>query len=66
MTEKSDLRIDTYYDFLSRPELGVSEAETRTADFEIQYHIAAPKGHDISVGLADRLIVEEGPAAGLI
>ena len=61
VSETSDLKINTYYDFVSRPEIGVPAAETRTGDFEIQYHITAPRGHDITAGLADRVILEAGP-----
>ncbi len=66
LTESSDLKINTYYDYISRPEPGADIGETRTGDFEIQFHMAAPKGHDISVGLADRVMFVNGPATGMI
>jgi iron complex outermembrane receptor protein len=66
VTENSDLKVNSYYDFMSRPEPGGPKAETRTGDFEIQYHIAAPKGNDITGGVSDRVISVGGPATGLI
>jgi len=66
LTESSDLKVNTYYDFMSRPEPGGSKAETHTGDFEIQYHIAALKGHDITAGLSDRVILMDASATGLL
>ena len=58
VTENSDLRLTTYYDFMSRPEPAIPVEQTRTGDFELQYHYAAGR-HDVSAGLADRLISEK-------
>lgn len=65
LTENSDLKVNSYYDFVSRPEPGAALAETRTGDFEIQYHLAR-KVHDLSLGLDDRVIFVEGPPTGVI
>jgi len=65
LTEGTDLKINSYYDFMSRPEPGAALVETRTGDFEIQYH-AAEKYHDISVGLSDRVNYVGGPPSGII
>jgi iron complex outermembrane receptor protein len=66
LTESSDLKINTHFDYMNRPEPGASKVETRTGEVEVQYHILAPKGNDISVGLDDRLILAAGPLSGMI
>ncbi len=40
--------------------------QTRTGDFEIQYHLTAAKRHEISVGLTDRLISEKVVGTGAL
>jgi iron complex outermembrane receptor protein len=66
LTETSDLKVNSSYGSLNRPELGVSKVQSRTADFEIQYHFAGWKHHDISLGLADAAYFLYGPSTGIV
>lgn len=66
MTETSDLRVTASYGFVNRPETGVSVAESRTADFEVQYRFVPAKHHELSVGLGDRLITDLGSSTGSV
>jgi iron complex outermembrane receptor protein len=65
-TENSEVKISSSYSALNRPELGVSKIQTRTGDFEAQYHFTGWKHQDISLGLADTAYFLEGPATGII
>jgi iron complex outermembrane receptor protein len=59
LTDTSDLRIRTSYDSINRPEQGIPVAQTRTADFEIQYHFTLAKHHEVSLGLGDHVISDQ-------
>ena len=45
ITETSELRVNSSFDFFNRPESGLPVSETRTGDFEIQYQL--PPSHTV-------------------
>ncbi len=66
LSETSELRVTSSYDSINRPESGLTVAQTRSADFEIQYRFVPAKRHEVSIGLGDRLISDQTTGSGLV
>lgn len=54
--ETGELRVQTYYDYVDRPEPQAPKVVTHTWDTEIQYDFKAKHLHNISIGAGERLI----------
>jgi iron complex outermembrane receptor protein len=65
ISDTSDLRFNSSFDYINRPEIGYAQGKTSTGNFDLQYHFTAGKYHDISVGLGDRLVSESVLGQGL-
>ncbi len=63
LTDSSDLRLNSSYDYVNRPELGVTRAQTSIGNLELQFHVLAGKHHEISIGVGDRAVSDD--VAGL-
>ena len=57
--ENGGLRVQSYFDYVDRPEPQASKVETSTWDTEVQYDFTAKRVHNLSVGGGDRMISEQ-------
>jgi iron complex outermembrane receptor protein len=63
-SERSELKIQSYYDYANRPNPQISELVTRTWDTELQYDFTAGNVHNFAVGGGDSLISEKVASGG--
>jgi iron complex outermembrane recepter protein len=56
VSETSEFRVQSYFDYLNRPEPQASKVASRTGDLELQYDFVAGKRNNLSLGAGDRII----------
>jgi len=65
INDTSDLRVNASYDYVNRPEMGFTKAQTSIGSLEVQYHFMAGRHHDVSAGLGDRVVSDNVEEVGL-